>query len=45
MDIKMDTKTFELIPACAVCNVKRWVACDFYRDDVERMVDQIVQCG
>ncbi len=31
--------------ACAVCNVQRWVACDFYRDDVEWMVDEIEQCG
>lgn len=30
--------------ACAVCNVQRWIACDFYRDDVERMVDQIEEC-
>lgn len=31
--------------ACAVCNVQRWTACDFERQDVERMVEQIEQCG
>lgn len=35
---------FRWAMACAVSNVKRWVACDFYRDDVEQIVDQIQQC-
>ncbi len=36
---------FRWAMACAVCNVQRWVACDFYRDDVEAMVDRIEQCN
>ncbi|MFW6170930.1 MAG: 1-phosphofructokinase family hexose kinase [Planctomycetota bacterium] len=31
--------------ACAVCNVKRWGACDFHRHEVEQIVGQIKQCG
>jgi 1-phosphofructokinase family hexose kinase len=38
-------EAFRWAMACAVCNVQRWVACDFYRDDVELMVDEIEQCG
>ena len=38
-------EAFRWAMACAVCNVQRWVACDFYRDDVETMVDLIEQCG
>lgn len=36
---------FRWAMACAVCNVQKWIACDFYRDDVEEMVEQIEQCS
>jgi fructose-1-phosphate kinase PfkB-like protein len=38
-------EAFRWAMACAVCNVQRWFACDFDRDEVEWMVDQIQQCG
>ena len=38
-------EAFRWAMACAVCNVQSWIACDFHRDDVEAMVEQIEQCG
>ena len=39
------SRAFRWAMACAVASVEHWVACEFHRDEAERMMPRLIECG